>query len=91
MIRKYIRYSLMQEGKKIKKENGKFATIQAQSVDDMSQILNWLKLNRAVKDIGNIVKSGNSYFVKVKVASKFGRQGVFNLVKDRFGMFARVK
>jgi hypothetical protein len=82
---------ILENRKKIKKENGKYATILAQSEEDMSQILLWLKINKAIKLAGQITKSGNTYFMKVKVSPKVGRNGVFRLVKDRFGVFARVK
>ena len=82
---------IFENRKKIKKENGKYATILAQSEEDMSQILLWLRRNKAIKSAGQITKSGNTYFMKVKVSPKAGRVGVFRLVKDRFGMFARVR
>lgn len=82
---------IFESRKKIKKENGKYATILTQSDEDMSQILLWLKINKAIKSAGKIIKSGNTYLMKVKVSPRVGRSGVFRLVKDRFGMFARVK
>lgn len=92
MLRDYIREVIISEGKKkIKKESGKYATILANSTDDMSLILAWLRGNKAIRSAGQVRKSGNSYIVKVRVNPKFGRTGVFNLVKDKFGMFARVR
>tara|TARA_R100001126_G_C4731095_1_gene103892 strand:- start:194 stop:472 length:279 start_codon:yes stop_codon:yes gene_type:complete len=92
MLRDYVRQVLIAEGrKKIKRKSGKFATISTQSAEDMSQILLWLRSHKAIRSAGQIKKSDNSYIVRVKVNPKVGRSGVFNLVKDRFGMFARVK
>tara|TARA_R110001583_G_scaffold7985_26_gene39088 strand:+ start:1282 stop:1560 length:279 start_codon:yes stop_codon:yes gene_type:complete len=82
---------ILESRKKIKKEYGKYATIQTQSAEDMSQILLWLRMNKAIKAAGQITKSGNTYLMKVRVNPRVGRGGVFRLVKDRFGMFARIR
>lgn len=94
MIEEYIKLSLFLERKKrkkLKKPKSKYATISAQSSSDMSQILTWLRLNKAIKTAGEIRKSGDSYIVRVKVSSKSGKAKIAELVKSRFGIFGRVR
>ena len=86
MIEEYIKLSLFLERKKrkkLKKPKSKYATISAQSSSDMSQILTWLRLNKAIKTAGEIRKSGDSY--------KSGKAKIAKLVKSRFGIFGRVR
>jgi|6_EtaG_2_1085325.scaffolds.fasta_scaffold00058_43 hypothetical protein len=76
--------------RKLKKPRGKFATISADYESDLSLIMTWLRLNKAIKSAGEIRQVGNRYSVRVKVSPKSSRQDVKNLVKDRFGVFGEV-
>ena len=93
MIREYINLAMLVEKRKRKrkKRNSKYAIISAQSSGDMSQILNWLRLNKAIRNAGEIRQSGNSYIVKVKVRSKYNKSSLAELVKSKFGIFGSVR
>ena len=94
MLQEYIRLALLQERKKkkkLKKSKSKSATISAQSSSDMSQILTWLRLNKAIKSAGEIRSSGDTYIVRVKVSPKSSKSEIAELVKSRFGIFGRVR
>ena len=54
---------------------------------DLGLVIYWLKLNDAISSASKVKKSGNEYSVSVK--SKKGKD-VKSLVKDRFGVFAKV-
>ena len=54
---------------------------------DLGLVIYWLRLNDAISSASKVKKSGNSYSVSVK--SKKGKD-VKALVKDRFGVFAKV-
>ena len=65
----------------------KFSTIVASYESDLSLVLNWLRLNKAISSIGEIYKTKNStYAVRVKHKKPIG-----TMVSDKFGSFARVK
>ena len=72
----------------MKKKNSKNITIVAEYETDLGLIIQWLRLNKAISSAGSITKRGSTYAVRVK--GKISKQGVSNLVKDRFGVFARV-
>jgi len=72
----------------LKKPYKKSATIIAAYETDLGLVLNWLRLNKAVTSIGEKRDLGNGYAVKVK--SKISKKALNNLVKDRFGVFAKV-
>ena len=54
---------------------------------DLGLVIYWLKLNDAISSASKIKKSGSEYSVSVK--SKKGKD-TKALVKDRFGVFAKV-
>ena len=72
----------------MKKKTSKRATIIALSRADMQQILTWLRLNKALKDIGEIREVDTGYAVKVK--SKISKSALNTLAKERFGVFVKV-
>ena len=65
----------------------KKVTIVGSYETDLNLALKWLRLNKAVKAVGQINKVGNVYTVVVKTRSK---EKVKSLVKDRFGYFIKV-
>tara|TARA_Y100000593_G_C4285430_1_gene325193 strand:- start:771 stop:995 length:225 start_codon:yes stop_codon:yes gene_type:complete len=74
----------------MKKKAPKTSTIIATYETDLSLVINWLKLNRAISSSGPIYEMKNgSYGVKVK--NKKSKSDIKDLVLDRFGSFARVK
>jgi len=72
----------------MKKKESKKATIIALSDSDMHQILNWLRLNKALKSFGQVKKIDNGYAVKVR--SRISKSELNNLAKERFGVFVKV-
>ena len=74
----------------MKKKNSKTATVIATYSADLGMILNWLKLNKAIKAIGPMRQiNGGSYAVTVK--GKISKEKLNSLVKERFGTFVKVK
>ena len=73
----------------MKKKNSKISTIFASYETDLGLVLNWLRLNKAIVSVGNIRKTNNAYAVTVK--TKLPKSDIRALVKDRFGIFAKVK
>ena len=74
----------------MKKKNSKTSTIYASYGTDLSLVLNWLRLNKAIKSVGEINKSAAGIY-SATVKSKVSKKDLSNLVKDRFGVFAKVK
>ena len=72
----------------LKKKNSKRATIIATSTSDLGLVLNWLRLNKAISSSGEMRDIGNGYAVSVK--SKKPKKDLNIIVKDRFGVFAKV-
>jgi len=72
----------------IKKPKKKTATVIASFETDLGLVLNWLKLNRAISTCGPIREVGRGYAVCVK--SKMSKDDLNNLVKEKFGVFAKV-
>jgi hypothetical protein len=73
----------------VKKPRSKRATIAATYRADLGLILSWLKLNKAITAHGEIRALRNdSYAVSVK--SKVNKASLNDLVKDKFGIFAKV-
>ena len=73
----------------MKKKYSKVSTIFASYETDLGLILNWLRLNKVIIQAGEIRKSNSIYSVTVK--TKVPKSEVRALVKDRFGIFAKVK
>jgi len=74
----------------MKKKNSKTATVIATYSTDLGMVLNWLKLNKAIKSIGPVRQiAGGSYAATVK--GKVSKEKLNDLAKDRFGSFVRVK
>ena len=66
------------------------STIVAINETDLGLILNWLKLNKAISASGSAYEMKNgSYAVRVK--HSLSKKEIRHLVKERFGMFAKVK
>ena len=64
-----------------------FSTIVASYQSDLSLVLNWLRLNKAISSPGEIYETKNgTYAVRVK-----HKKPIKTMVSDRFGSFARVK
>jgi len=72
----------------LKKPNSKRATIIAGYDADLSLVLNWLRLNKAVSSVGERIELERGFAVRVK--SKLSKKDLNNMVKDRFGIFAKV-
>jgi hypothetical protein len=74
----------------MKRKNSKTATVVATYETDLSLVMNWLRLNKAISSFGSIYETKNkTYAVRVKI--KKSKESLNNLVKDRFGSFAKVK
>ncbi len=74
----------------MKKSSSKSATIVASYSTDLGLVINWLRLNKLVSSIGPIEEiSTGAYAVRVK--SKVSKKDLNIFVKDRFGVFAKVK
>ena len=76
---------------RLKKGQGRYAVIEAGTEADMSLILKWLVSKKSIKGMGEIIKSGNTYRVKVKVSPRFSKSKISDIVKDRFGIFGSVR
>ena len=73
----------------LKKPRSKSATVAATYRTDLGLVLSWLKLNKAITDHGGIREIRNDLYA-VSVKSKVNKSELNNLVKDRFGVFAKV-
>jgi hypothetical protein len=73
----------------VKKSNSKTATIVATYRDDLSLVLNWLRLLKVIKGVGDIVETKSGAY-RVTVRSKLSKSDLNDRVKDRFGSFAKV-
>jgi hypothetical protein len=67
---------------------GKKYTVVATYNDDLSLVLNWLRLNKAITSSSSRkeVKAGYA----VRVTSKKSKKELNSFVKDKFGVFAKV-
>jgi len=72
----------------MKKKNSKRATIVASFSTDLSLIINWLILKKSIKSVGEIRNIGNAY--AVTVLSSLAKKDLNVVVKDKFGVFAKV-
>ena len=73
----------------MKKKSSKKATIVATYRADLSLVLNWLKLLKVIRDLGEITERQNGTY-SVRVKAKVSKKELDTLVKDRFGVFAKV-
>ena len=73
----------------MKKSKSKTATIVATYRDDLSLVLNWLRLLKVIKSVGDIVETKSGAY-RVKVKSSVSKSELNTKVKDRFGSFAKV-
>ena len=73
----------------MKKSKSKTATIVATYRDDLSLVLNWLRLLKVIKSVGDIVETKSGVY-RVKVKSSVSKSELNTKVKDRFGSFAKV-
>ena len=73
----------------MKKKSSKKATIVATYRADLSLVLNWLKLLKVIRDLGEITERENGTY-SVRVKAKVSKKELDTLVKDRFGVFAKV-
>jgi|TARA_R110000824_G_scaffold46289_16_gene133188 hypothetical protein len=55
---------------------------------DLGLVIQWLKLKKAIKRSGKIEKRGSVY--AVEVISLHNKKQMQNLVKEKFGIFAKV-
>ena len=74
----------------MKKKGSKFSTVVATYETDLSLVLNWLKLNKAISYSGAIYDTKNKTYA-ARVKGKKSKESLNNIVKDRFGSFAKVK
>ena len=74
----------------MKKKGSKTSVVVATYETDLSLVINWLKLNKAISSSGAIYETKNKTYA-VRVKSKKSKESLNNLVKDRFGSFAKVK
>jgi len=72
----------------LKKPNSKKATIIAGYSEDLSLVLNWLRLNKVISSASNRRELQRGFAVTVK--SKLSKKDLNTMVKDRFGVFAKV-
>lgn len=72
----------------MKKKNSKKATIIASFSTDLSLAINWLILKKSIKSVGEIRNIGNGY--AVTVLSRIPKKDLNIIVKDKFGVFAKV-
>ena len=73
----------------MKNSRSKKATIVATYRQDLSLVLNWLKLLKLVKDVGEVVETKSGAY-RVTVRSSVSKADLNIKVKDRFGSFAKV-
>jgi len=55
---------------------------------DLEMALNWLRLNKALSDVGETRKQNNLYIATIK--SKMNRSEVKKILSDRFGRYVKV-
>ena len=72
----------------MKKKNSKKATVIALYDTDLGLVLNWLRLKKAITSSGEKREVGSGYAATVK--SKVTKEQLNQIVKDRFGSFAKV-
>ena len=72
----------------LKKPYKKSATVIASFETDLGLVLNWLRLKKAISASGPVRDLGNSYAVRVK--GKISKKALNDLVKEKFGVFAKV-
>ena len=72
----------------MKKPDSKKVTIYTGYENDMGMVINWLKLKKAITDLGKVTKSGSGYAVRVK--SKKTKKDIRDILKAKFGMFVKV-
>jgi len=71
----------------MKKGKTKSSTIVASYESDLSLVLNWLRLNKAISATGEIYETKNGqYAIRVK-----HKKPIKTMVSDKFGTFAIVK
>ena len=73
----------------VKKPRSKSATIHATYETDLGLVLNWLRLNKAISSSGAPYETKNGGYA-VRVRGKVSKSAIVDLVKDRFGIFAKV-
>jgi len=73
---------------RLKKPTKKTATIFAPYGTDLGLVLNWIRLKKVVTSIGDKRDLGNGYAVTVK--SKISKKDLNELIKEKFGIFAKV-
>jgi len=72
----------------LKRPNKKTAIIVATYETDLGLVLNWLRLNKAISSASARREVSGAYAITVK--SKMKKSELNTLVKDRFGVFAKV-
>ena len=73
---------------KLKKPYKKTATVIASFETDLGLVLNWLRLKKAISSSGPMRDLGNGYAMTVK--GKMSKKDLNDLVKEKFGVFAKV-
>ena len=63
--------------------------IHASFANDLSLILNWLRLNKIIARAGEPFEAQRGGYV-VGVSSRVGKKELSSMVKEKFGAFAKV-
>ena len=74
----------------MKRKGSKTSIVVATYETDLSLVLNWLKLNKAISSSGAIYETKNGTYAS-KVKNIKSKETIRDLVVDRFGSFAKVK
>ena len=64
--------------------------IAASYSQDLSLILQWLRLKKVLKKRGTIIFDEKRKFYFVSIIPKVSKQKISDLVKDRFGSFGKI-
>mgnify|MGYP003151178880 CR=1 FL=1 len=73
----------------MRNKNSKTATIVTTYSADLGLVLNWLLLNKAIVFRGDPYETKRGLYAS-RVKSKVSKKELSSLVKDRFGIFAKV-
>jgi hypothetical protein len=69
---------------------GKSATLSGQNQSDIAYALNWLRLNKLLKNASEILPLKNGGH-RVVIKFKGDKKSLINKVKERFGSFILIK
>jgi len=81
LIRTFIRENILLEKRS--------ATLSAQNMNDISQALNWLRLNKLLVNAGCLALNDSGKHT-VTISFKGKKQNIIDVIKTRFGSFIDV-